>query len=222
MTGSLSLVPSSADALRLGWALRVGDRELVIAGAVFVVGRGAQADLQLDDESVSRRHALFRIDDDEAPTVEDLGSRNGTFVNDRRIAGRVSLALGDDVALGSAELTLIRVRTRTPFCSAPITRPMQRLPSAVDGPLAALSPRERELFALLARGLSQRQIAEHLGVSIKTVETHRTHIGRKLNLRTRAELISCALETGVLRASDKSGVIEAVGDSPDAWRGPAA
>ena len=194
---------AGARGLRLGWALRLGERELLIANAAFVVGRGAQADLQLDDESVSRRHAIFRIDEDEAPSVEDLASRNGTFVNDRRIAGRAALSLGDCVALGATQLTLIRVGGRMPLYSAPITRPMPRLPQAAEGgPLAALSPRERELFVLLARGVPQRQIAEELGLSIKTVETHRTHIGRKLGLRSRAELIRCALETGVLRADE--------------------
>lgn len=202
MTDSSSLVPASAGALRLGWALRLGERELLIAIPTFVVGRGAQADLQLEDESISRRHAQFRIDDDGSPSVEDLGSRNGTFVNDRRIVGRAALVLGDSISLGATQLTLIRARARDPELSVPITRPLPRLPSAADGPLAALSPRERELFGLLARGLPQRQIAEDLGVSIKTVETHRTHIGRKLGLRSRAELIRCALEAGVLRANE--------------------
>ena len=202
------LVSSERDSAGLlAWALRMGDREMWITSGAVVVGRGSEADLQLDDESVSRRHALFRaglgVGDHEHASVDDLGSRNGTFVNDRRIAGRVQLAAGDVVALGACKLELIRGRPRDPFRRAPITQPLLR--PAVEqppaGPLEALSPRERELFALLARGLSQREIAEHLSISVKTVETHRTRIGHKLGLRTRAELITCALENSVLRPS---------------------
>src|SRR5262245_48519283 len=97
---------SSAAGSSFAWALRAGERELWIGSSAFVVGRGAEADLQLDDESVSRRHALFRVGENELASVDDLGSRNGTFVNDRRIAGRVQLAAGDVIALGASQLEL--------------------------------------------------------------------------------------------------------------------
>lgn len=183
------------------WSLKSGQREFVIRGEALVVGRGNDADLKLDHESVSRRHALFRIEDAQA-TVEDLQSSNGTFVNGQAIAGRVRLAIGDRIALGSCELELINVCAARGFppesATVPISRDMIDLAAANDV-LAPLSPREREVFALLAEGLSQRQIAEQFRVSVKTVETYRTRIGHKLGLRSRAELIRCALEAGVLR-----------------------
>jgi DNA-binding CsgD family transcriptional regulator len=206
MTKLVSRLAHSAHGSAAGgafaWALRAGERELWIGSSAFVVGRGSEADLQLDDESVSRRHALFRVGEDELASVDDLGSRNGTFVNDRRIAGRVQLAAGDVIALGACQLELIRARPRDPFRRAPITQPLLRpLSQPAPSPLDALSARERELFVLLARGVPQREIAAQLGISIKTVETHRTRIGHKLGLRTREELIRCALENAVLRPS---------------------
>jgi two-component system response regulator NreC len=69
--------------------------------------------------------------------------------------------------------------------------------------LSVLSPREREMFTLLAEGRSLRDIAKHFRVSTKTVETHRTRIGQKLGLRSRADLIRCALSAGVLRPDAK-------------------
>jgi DNA-binding CsgD family transcriptional regulator len=206
MTRSVSRLPESEHASvaghALAWALRVGERELWIGNGAFVVGRGSEVDLQLDDESVSRRHALFRVGEDEQASVDDLGSRNGTFVNDRRIAGRAQIAAGDVIALGACQLELIHARPRDPFRRAPITQPLLRpLAQPAPGPLDALSARERELFVLLARGVPQREIAEQLGISIKTVETHRTRIGHKLGLRTREELIRCALDNSVLRPS---------------------
>jgi DNA-binding NarL/FixJ family response regulator len=70
--------------------------------------------------------------------------------------------------------------------------------------LAALSPRERTVFPLLAGGLSQREIAARCGVSVKTVETYRTRISHKLGLQNRAELIRFALEAGVLRPNGRN------------------
>jgi DNA-binding NarL/FixJ family response regulator len=63
---------------------------------------------------------------------------------------------------------------------------------AGDRPL--LSPRESELLRCLAAGQSSKQIAESLGMSVRTVETHRQNIRRKLNLGGQAELIKYAVE----------------------------
>ena len=61
-----------------------------------------------------------------------------------------------------------------------------------DDPLLELSPREREVLALLADGLRNREIAERLVVSEATVKTHVRHILEKLRLRNRAEAAAFA------------------------------
>jgi two-component system, NarL family, response regulator NreC len=62
----------------------------------------------------------------------------------------------------------------------------------------SLSPREREVLALLAGGLSYREAGERLGMGERTVETHRRHILEKLGLKTRADLVRYALELGLI------------------------
>jgi DNA-binding NarL/FixJ family response regulator len=57
-----------------------------------------------------------------------------------------------------------------------------------------LSDRELEVFELLGRGLSTRQVAERLNVSVKTIESHREHIKQKLQLRNANELIQHATQ----------------------------
>jgi pSer/pThr/pTyr-binding forkhead associated (FHA) protein len=68
----------------------------------LVLGR-VEADVSLDDEEVSRRHALVRPAR-EGIEILDLGSRNGTWVNGARISGATPLAHGDDVLLGRTAL----------------------------------------------------------------------------------------------------------------------
>jgi DNA-binding NarL/FixJ family response regulator len=74
-------------------------------------------------------------------------------------------------------------------------------PSSSGGsnPLDELSPREREVFDLVMRGLSNHEIARNLCISIKTVETHRTHINRKLGVHSTGQLIRLAALQGLVQ-----------------------
>ncbi|HUP32172.1 MAG TPA: helix-turn-helix transcriptional regulator, partial [Gaiellaceae bacterium] len=61
-----------------------------------------------------------------------------------------------------------------------------------------LSDREREVLHLLALGHTNQEIADMLFISVRTAETHRAHIMRKLGLSTRAELVRYAIAEGLL------------------------
>jgi DNA-binding CsgD family transcriptional regulator len=65
--------------------------------------------------------------------------------------------------------------------------------SAVD----ALSPREREVAALIARGFTSEAIADALIISKRTADTHAAHIRDKLGLRSRAEIAAWATRNGL-------------------------
>jgi two-component system, NarL family, response regulator NreC len=63
----------------------------------------------------------------------------------------------------------------------------------------ALSEREREVFQLIAEGRSNRAIADVLGVSLSTIETHRSRILEKLDLHSVAEIVLYAVRRGIIR-----------------------
>lgn len=62
----------------------------------------------------------------------------------------------------------------------------------------ALSEREREIFQLIAEGRSNKEVAELLGISVATVETHRARILEKLDVHNTAELVLYAVRRGVI------------------------
>jgi DNA-binding NarL/FixJ family response regulator len=73
--------------------------------------------------------------------------------------------------------------------------------SAAPSALDVLTPREHEVLTLIADGLSNREIAERLVVSLSTVQSHYAHIGKKLNLHNRTELVKYAMRHGLIDAS---------------------
>ncbi|MGO4575434.1 response regulator [Cupriavidus sp. 2TAF22] len=79
------------------------------------------------------------------------------------------------------------------FYSARIARRMvEESPAA--GPLDALTPRERAILNCIGRGQANKDIAAALGVSVRTIETHRLNLRRKLGIEGRAELVKYAVE----------------------------
>lgn len=70
-------------------------------------------------------------------------------------------------------------------------------PTAPDG-AHALTPREIDVLRLLAQGYTNRQVAEQLGISVRTVEYHRANLGEKVQASGRVELMKYAEEHGLL------------------------
>lgn len=91
------------------------------------------------------------------------------------------------------------------FFSAPIAKSLGRLKAKVidrngakKGQVARLSSREMEVLQLIAEGEANKQIAAELGISIKTVEKHRDHLMRKLDIHDTAGLTRYAITAGIV------------------------
>jgi pSer/pThr/pTyr-binding forkhead associated (FHA) protein len=76
---------------------------------VYVLGRDPDLELFLDAHDVSRRHARISIVGDDA-TIEDLDSKNGTFVSNQRVNEATALVDGTPIRIGSVSLTFSKVQ----------------------------------------------------------------------------------------------------------------
>ena len=100
--------------------------------------------------------------------------------------------------------TAVLTAIRRVGCGELVLPPGLSMPSPApqkgDGqpPIQLLSRRERQIFDLVVWGSSNKQISGRLGISVKTVETHRGHINRKLRLHTTADIVRLASFLGML------------------------
>lgn len=69
-----------------------------------------------------------------------------------------------------------------------------------DGAIPTLSPREREIVQLLAEGRSNKEVARALGITVKTAETHRGNIMRKMQFNSLSDLIRYAIRNNIVGA----------------------
>jgi DNA-binding NarL/FixJ family response regulator len=107
-----------------------------------------------------------------------------------------------DAAATELEVALRAVSRGDSYLSPAISRTvvdgfLQRSDAAPD-PLAALTARQREILQLIAEGRSTREIAEDLGVSVKTVETHRSQLMDRLNIHDIPGLVRFAIRAGLV------------------------
>jgi len=92
-----------------------GGRTIAVTVGESIVGRDPVSGIWIDAPGVSRRHARVRVSangDDVTATIEDLGSTNGTFVDNARVTGPVALDEAQSIRMGDATLTY-RTRSKT-------------------------------------------------------------------------------------------------------------
>lgn len=145
--------------------------------AEVVVGR-EDAGLTIEDEEISRRHAVIRPSDD-GIEIEDLGSRNGTFVNGARIESATQLAGGDTVKLGQTVFEVESTRAAATVVSAaapstpaapapaptppPAATPAPQVPAgARSAPAAAFGTYAPPTTGKRRRGIASRQLGPQL------------------------------------------------------------
>jgi len=75
--------------------------------SAVTIGRGVECDVAVDDTYLSTRHAMFSFDDGDL-LLEDLGSTNGTYVNQKMIAHRTRLERGDIIQVGGVLFEVVR------------------------------------------------------------------------------------------------------------------
>lgn len=184
----------------------VGDLRLLELGGAnrLTVGR-EQSDLPLDwDPEVSRAHAQLEALGDNWTLVDDGLSRNGSFLNGERVAGRRRLADGDVLRFGHTAVLF-----RSPGAGTVETAAAGDAAELID-----LTGAQRRVLVALCRPFatpgvgatpaSNREIAEDLSLSIDGVKTQIRALFAKLAVedlpqnRKRAELARRALETGLV------------------------
>jgi DNA-binding winged helix-turn-helix (wHTH) protein len=112
--------------------------EVVLRMGDNLLGRTHDAAVRVDQTSVSRRHALIRITDAGA-TIEDCGSKNGTFRGSARVTSPVALQDGDHILLGAALLVFRSLRRETSGPDDPSMLPTTPLLVEPEPPERSLS-----------------------------------------------------------------------------------
>jgi DNA-binding winged helix-turn-helix (wHTH) protein len=103
--GEISGAPREVADTSVEFVLVYNDREFPLRNGEQIIGRGHGAAIPLYGKATSREHARIIVASGNV-TLQDLGSRNGTYVNGIRVAGSIDLRSGDEIRIGADRLVL--------------------------------------------------------------------------------------------------------------------
>jgi hypothetical protein len=175
-------------------------------GGAVTIGRAPTAEVCLSEDSqVSRVHAVLERVGGLWTIVDDGLSRNGTFLNGRRLAHRARLRDRDKIRIGESVLT---------FCAPPQTMTQQTVVRAMHPAVTRVTEAQRSVLVALCRPLqdahpyaspaSNQQIANELFLSVDAVKTHLRVLFHKFGIedlpqnQKRARLAQIAEESGLV------------------------
>lgn len=165
--------------------LRRGHREHRLERPTLIIGRGVSCDIQVSSALVSRRHARLSLTS-LGVAVEDLGSRNGVYVNSERVVGSARLRPGDRVSVGDEVFVFGENEEPLEPRATEVSLPSRRAPrNSFSDADAALATRSADIFQLLASVVdkalalgrgdeAERLIATHLTAALADAEAGNT------------------------------------------------
>ena len=138
---------------------------------------------------------------DPVPVVFLTMHRDVTFARRALEAGASGFVLKHSAP--AELLTAIRAALQgrtylTPLLAGEVLEAIKQGPDQADDPVASITPRQREVLQLLVEGLSAKEIASSLSLSVRTVEFHKYQMMETLGIRTNAELIRFAIRHGLV------------------------
>jgi DNA-binding NarL/FixJ family response regulator len=188
----MTVVAEASDARAAVTSCEQTDADVAVLDLAMPEGGGIAAIGRLRERSARARAIVLTMHDDAAHLRAALDAGAAGFVAKR--------SAGTDLLDAIREVHAGRGYVRASLGPQSSLEPNAGPTSSV----AALSRREREVLALLARGHSNREIAELLGITKKTVDTYRLRLQEKLGLQGRAALVRFALAAGLLAGEPPS------------------
>jgi pSer/pThr/pTyr-binding forkhead associated (FHA) protein len=156
----------------------------------FTLGRSSDCDFVIPDITVSRRHAEITVANGSV-TVCDLGSRNGTYVDEERVRESCLLQPLQHLRVGSVVFSL----TSAPTAGEPDASELETEKCAdsmnVQTIALKLSPAQNRVLNELLEGSTDKEIAKSLCISPNTVHCHVQAILQAFAVHSRAELLAC-------------------------------
>jgi DNA-binding NarL/FixJ family response regulator len=174
-----------AEAVRLAFQFRP---DIALLDLSMPVLNGIDAAKQIAEASPSTRTILLTMHNEDRYVLEGLRAGAAGYVLKTRAATALVEAI-QNVQNGDVHLSTGTSRSA-----------LGRLLASAEPAADVLSARERQALQLIAEGKNTKEIAGMLGLSVKTVESHRARIAQKLNLHTTAELVRYAIRRGLVQA----------------------
>lgn len=183
-------------------ALRYRGHDLPLGKSEVLLGRGADCDVMLASALVSRHHAKLWLGEHEI-RIEDLGSRNGVFVNGEPIAGVRTLQVGDRIDLGDEELELVHHVVADHRGRETQTQMRAQLPES-EPPESEERTRQASAFVLLGSLLDKLLALGRAEEAERLMSTHLERVLAEAERGVRPEALSTAGEYSV-RLADATG-----------------
>lgn len=188
---------SGEEALRLLDSLHAGDDashpNVVVMDLMMKGIGGIEATRRVKDERPNLNVLILTMNEDRAYLREAFGAGASGYVLKDAV---------DTELIGAIRAVADGGRYLHPSLGAELVRAEEeakRGPRTQQG--VPLSAREVDVIRLVAAGYSNKEIAEELFLSVRTVETHKTHIIQKTGLRARSELVRFATDSGIIDSS---------------------